>query len=81
MFDFLHKGGNNSAAITAAPDVELTQLTITTTAAPDVERLTQQLTNAIKAQFINGNITAAELQKLVQLANDGARLRSALRFL
>ncbi len=66
MFDFLHKGGNNSAAIAAAPDVET---------------LTQQLTNAIKAQFINGNITAAELQKLVQLANDGARLRSALRFL
>ena len=65
MFDFLNKA-NKPAAITAAPDVET---------------LTHQLTNAIKAQFVNGNITAAELQKLVQLANDGARLRGALRFL
>lgn len=66
MFDFLNKGGNSSAAIAAAPDVET---------------LTQQLINTIKAQFVNGNITAAELQKLVQLANDGARLRGALKFL
>lgn len=65
MFDFLNKA-SKPAPITAAPDVET---------------LTQQLTNAIKAQFANGNITAAELQKLVQLANDGARLRGALRFL
>lgn len=65
MFDFLNKV-SKSAAITAAPDVET---------------LTKQLTAAIKAQFINGNITAVELQKLVQLANDGARLRGALRFL
>lgn len=67
MFNFIgNKGSNKSAPIAAAPDVET---------------LTQQLTNAIKAQFINGNITAAELQKLVQLANDGARLRGALKFL
>ena len=65
MFDFLNKA-SKSAPITAAPDVEA---------------LTHQLTNAIIAQFVSGNITAAELQKLVQLANDGARLRGALRFL
>ena len=65
MFDFLNKASKPA----------------TITDAPDVKALTQQLTNAIKAQFVNGNITAAELQKLVQLANDGARLRGALRFL
>ena len=65
MFDFLNKA-SKSPAITATPNIET---------------LTLQLTNAIKAQYINGNITAAELQKLVQLANNGARLRSALRFL
>ena len=65
MFNFLNKA-SKPAAITATPDVET---------------LTQQLTNAIKAQLISGNITAVELQKLVQLANDGARLHGALRFL
>lgn len=65
MFDFLSKASKSSAI----------------TAAPDVETLTQQLTNAIKAQYINGNITAADLQKLVKLANDGGRLRGALTYL
>lgn len=65
MFDFLTRS-SKSPAITPAPDVET---------------LVNQLTNAIKAQHAKGYISTAELQKLVQLANDGARLRGALRFL
>ena len=47
----------------------------------DIDKLTQQLVSAVRAQIAAGNITAADLQKIVHLCYDGARLRSALTYL
>ncbi|MBQ5900909.1 MAG: hypothetical protein IIW86_03500 [Clostridia bacterium] len=65
MFDFLNRPLNNGE--TKPP--------------PLIDDLTRQLSNAIKAQYINGNITAADIQKVIQLANNAAKLRSALKWL
>lgn len=48
---------------------------------PDIERLTVQLTSAIKAQMAAGNITANDLMKFIHLVYDGSRLRAALNYL
>lgn len=69
MFDFLNKPLNNGKANnTLVPP-------------PQINDLTRQLGDAIKAQYINGNITAADIQKVIQLANNAAKLRGALKWL
>lgn len=67
MFDFLNRPLNNGE--------------INNTPQPLIDDLTRQLGNAIKAQYINGNITAADIQKVIQLANNAAKLRGALKWL
>ena len=69
MFDFLNKSLNNG------------KVNNTLVPPPLIDDLTRQLGNAIKAQYINGNITAADIQKVIQLANNAAKLRGALKWL
>lgn len=69
MFDFLNKPLNNG------------KVNSTLVPPPLIDDLTRQLGNAIKAQYINGNITAADIQKVIQLANNAAKLRGALKWL
>jgi len=45
------------------------------------EKLTDQLTAAIRLQISAGNISAQELMKVVQLVQNAQRLRSVLRYL
>ena len=68
MFDFLNKALNNGKVNN-------------TLVPPLIDDLTRQLSNAIKAQYTNGNITAADIQKVIQLANNAAKLRGALKWL
>ena len=68
MFDFLNRPLNNG-------EINNTHVP------PLIDDLTRQLGNAIKAQYINGNITAADIQKVIQLANNAAKLRGALKWL
>lgn len=68
MFDFLNRPLNNGEVNN-------------TLVPPPIDDLTRQLGNAIKAQYINGNITAADIQKVIQLANNAAKLRGALKWL
>lgn len=69
MFNFLNKPLNNG------------EVNNTLVSPPQINDLTRQLGNAIKAQYINGNITAADIQKVIQLANNAAKLRGALKWL
>lgn len=69
MFDFLNRSHNNG------------EINNTPVPPPQIDDLTRQLGNAIKAQYINGNITAADIQKVIQLANNAAKLRGALKWL
>ena len=69
MFDFLNKVAHTGA------------INNTMVPQPQIDELLQQLCNAIKAQYINGNISASELQKVVNLARNGAQLRTVLNFL
>ena len=69
MFDFLNKPLNNG------------EINNPLVPSPLIDGLTRQLGNAIKAQYINGNITAADIQKVIQLANNAAKLRGALKWL
>lgn len=68
MFNFLNKPLNNGEANN-------------TLVSPQIDDLTRQLGDAIKTQYINGNITAADIQKVIQLANNAAKLRGALKWL
>ncbi|MBO6102677.1 MAG: hypothetical protein J6P03_05425 [Opitutales bacterium] len=65
MFDFIRKP--------QPPTIEANNLSF--------ERLTEQLASAIRTQIAAGNLSAQELMKLVQLAQDTKRLRSALTYL
>ncbi len=69
MFDFLNKPLNNG------------EVNNTLVPPPQINDLTRQLGDAIKVQYINGNITAADIQKVIQLANNAAKLRGALKWL
>lgn len=68
MFEFLNKAVQRSQQAQPAQPA-------------NIEPLIAQLNNAIRAQFINGNISAAELQKFIELVNNRTRLRTALQFL
>lgn len=68
MFDFLNKAVQRSQQAQQAQPA-------------NIEPLIAQLNNAIRAQFVNGNISAAELQKFIELVNNRTRLRTALQFL
>ena len=65
MFDFIRKP--------QPPTIEASNLSF--------EKLTDQLTAAIRLQISAGNISAQELMKVVQLVQNGQRLRSVLRYL
>lgn len=65
MFDFIRKP--------QPPTIEASNLSF--------ERLTEKLASAIRTQIAAGNLSAQELMKLVQLAQDTQRLRSALTYL
>lgn len=69
MFNFLNKPLNNG------------EINNTLVPLPFIDELTQRLANAVKKQYVDGNITAAELQKVIDLASNGARLRTVLNFL
>lgn len=69
MFNFLNKPLNNG------------EVNNTLVPPPQIVDLTRQLGDAIKTQYINGNITAADIQKVIQLANNAAKLRGALKWL
>lgn len=69
MFDFLSKHLNNG------------KTNNTLVPPPSIDELTQRLANAVKKQYVDGNISVAELQKVIDLASNGARLRTMLNFL
>ena len=69
MFNFLNKPLNNG------------EVNNTLVPPPQINDLTRQLGDAIKTQYINGNITAADIQKVIQLANNATKLRGALKWL
>lgn len=53
----------------------------TTQETQDLTKLTSQLFAVIEQQINNKNITAKDLQKLINLVSDTVRLRSALTYL